>query len=123
MCNGNCMCENEQQDFSNKQLDAAYRRGYEDAFANARKHFWAEFMVKSGDMKMIYQQLRQSSGQDSVEADALAIIEATYMNVADAILRGSREFPGYLEDNEQPWDTQEDENRDRPDGHSDCDCH
>ena len=120
MCDGNCQCGSQAND------SEAYEDGFENGFYQARVHFWAEFMIKAGDMKMLYQQLRKSSGDNSIEADAFALIEATYMNAADAILRGSRQFPGYFENGDLPWDNSKDAHRDDESDHGShsehCDC-
>lgn len=105
VCNGECMCgkSNEEKPTqklvaSMEDLNLAYDEGYADGFRDARHTFWAELRIKSGDSRMIARKLEESG--DDLNSDAFTVAEAVYFNAAEAILRGRRDFPGYMEDGE-----------------------
>lgn len=103
----NCECQPKQKlTATQEDVQAAYDEGYVDGFRTARHLFWAELRIKSGDSKIVAHKLKES-GSD-VEADAFSVAEAVYFNAAEAILRGRRDFPGYMEDGD-PSDSWRDE--------------
>jgi len=100
----NCECQPKQRlTATQEDVQGAYDEGYADAFRDARHLFWAEMRIKSGDARMVANTLRKD-GSD-VDADSFAVASATYFNAAEAILRGRRDFPGYMEDGKDPSDT------------------
>lgn len=95
-CN-NCGCEPKPKlTATQEDVQGAYDEGYADAFRDARHLFWAEMRIKSGDARMIAEALKRDG--NSIDADSFSVSSATYFNAAEAILRGRREFPGYMED-------------------------
>jgi len=103
----NCECQPKQKlTATQEDVQGAYDEGYADGFRDARHLFWAELRIKSGDSRMVAHKLRES-GSD-VDADAFSVAEAAYFNAAEAILRGRRDFPGYMEDGD-PSDSWRDE--------------
>lgn len=100
----NCECQPKQRlTATQEDVQGAYDEGYADGFREARHVFWAEMRIKSGDSRVVSSKLKESG--NGLDADAFSIAEATYFNAAEAILRSRREYPGYMEDGEDPSDT------------------
>lgn len=128
MCNGQCMCganDSNEPPIEEQELAEAYGNGYADGFSDARRVFWAELMIKSGDMKAMAGTLERSG--DKLDADTMKVAEAAYFNAAEALLRSRRDFPGYVEkdfDTKDMWEESDASHSDFVSGeHSDCDCH
>lgn len=126
MCNGECMCgknnkEEPQQKLtaSMEELHGVYDEGYADGFRDARHLFWAELRIKSGDSRMVANKLKESG--DDYNSDAFTVAEAVYFNAAEAVLRGRRDFPGYMEDGD-PSDSWHHEDSQEECSDDSCDC-
>lgn len=124
-CNG-CLCgsasEIDQEFDLAEELQRVYDQGYNDAFRDARHLFWAELRIKSGDAKMVANELKKNGSE--VDSDSFHVAAATYFNAAEAILRGRRDYPGYMEDGKDPsnnWRPGESSNVENCDDDS-CNC-
>lgn len=107
---GNCECQPKLKLTATREdVQGAYDEGYADAFRDARHLFWAEMRIKSGDARMIAEALKRDG--NSIDADSFSVSSATYFNAAEAVLRGRREFPGYMEDGDpsDSWGAEESE--------------
>ena len=127
MCNGGCVCgkDNENQSpqkmsASMEDLNGIYDEGYADGFRDARHTFWAELRIKSGDSRMTANKLKESG--DDFNSDAFTVAEAVYFNAAESILRGRRDFPGYMEDGEpsDSWHNEEHDDEDQEENNNGC---
>lgn len=106
MCSGNCICgkgndgagcgQNPSQTTPEEDTRNAFNLGFAEGFKQAREVFWAEFQIKASDAKMVAKYLVEED-PNSLEADGLKIIAATYLHAADVIIRDRRDFPGYIE--------------------------
>lgn len=126
MCNGECVCGKTSKEeppkkllASMEELNGVYDEGYADGFRDARHLFWAELRIKSGDSRMVANKLKESG--DGLNSDAFTVAEAVYFNAAEAILRGRRDFPGYMEDGDPSESWHQEENQEECSDDS-CDC-
>lgn len=114
MCSGSCACGNafkEDELFSkpcNPKVNPAdleekskedFNLGFAEGFRRAREIFWEEFQIKASDANMVARYLNDSD-KNSIEADGLKIMAATYLHAADILIRDRREYPGYIEKGE-----------------------
>ncbi len=116
MCNQDCGCENMNRQqkiiFSSTckprvnpatledDNKAAFDLGFKEGFRQAREVFWEEFQIKASDAKMVAKYLNDNDS-NSIEADGLKIVAATYLHAADVIIRDRRDLPGYIEKTEE----------------------
>lgn len=127
MCNGNCVCgkneNNVEDDINNDEIRVAHDHGYVAGFIDARQLFWAELRTRAGDARLIANKLKESGNE--IDSEAFSVAEATYFTAAEAILRGRRDFPGYMEDGEDPsdsWRDQDDEESFESCSDDGCNC-
>lgn len=107
MCNGNCGCNNSKKQESDHEAEVRYAHdnGVARGFSLARRVFWSELMSKAGDMGAMASRLNGNG--DDVNADIMKVAEAAYFNAAEALLRDRRDYPGYIEKDEDAeivWD-------------------
>lgn len=103
MCNGNCVCgNNDNNDNPKEDIDdlirVAHDHGYAAGFTDARRVLWGEIMIKAGDMGAMAGRLDQHGS--TVDAESMKVAEAAYFNAAETILRTRRDYPGYIEKDE-----------------------
>lgn len=77
----------------------SYEQGFAEGFAQAREVFWEEFQIKASDANMVAKYLNETDAT-SIEADGFRIVGATYLHAADVLIRDRREYPGYIEKDE-----------------------
>lgn len=82
-----------------EECKESYNQGFAEGFAAAREVFWEEFQIKASDANMVAKYLNQTDNT-SLEADGLRIVGATYLHAADVLIRDRREYPGYIESDE-----------------------
>lgn len=121
MCSGSCSCKNNESNRRNddsyvfywnedqntnpgaleEEDKALFNQGYAEGFKKAREVFWTEFQVKASDANMVAKYILEKD-ENSIEADTLRIMAATYLHSADILIMDRREYPGY-DDQSGDW--------------------